>query len=299
MQIQSLESPKFDYPFAMFGSFHLFIAFFSALGKIVSESGLTHILCESGVLAENSVNGFISGRHFNRCQSLHTLFALALKLQHIKCFISNSDVTVPPMLQEFLLNCYQHPDWFTTAKFPKDIEQFFAEYEKFCSRSRQGEQGATAQLWINYIDLVFLFLNMSRAVRLNDIDLFTYMLPMMTSIFYMAGLDEKEDVSNELKKSRIARDNNDLHAITEVIEGSANPFHTSLKNEVLHNIGSGKSASSKTQEYLLKIMEKIDTLRRQFIDESKRNPQRFEEPIKNSLLKRKESRLESKVLKTK
>jgi len=74
LQIQSLESPKFDNIFIHFGAFHIFLAFFSALGKIILESGCTHVLTESGVLGGNSVHGFVSGRFYNRCKRLHPMF---------------------------------------------------------------------------------------------------------------------------------------------------------------------------------------------------------------------------------
>jgi len=57
-QIQGEESPQYECLFIALGSFHIELAFFSAIGKIVAESGGPSILQESE--AEGSLNGFIS-----------------------------------------------------------------------------------------------------------------------------------------------------------------------------------------------------------------------------------------------
>ena len=58
LQIQHEEKPTFDRVFIALGSFHIEMAFFSALGKIIAESGGPHILNESEVLATGSLKSF-------------------------------------------------------------------------------------------------------------------------------------------------------------------------------------------------------------------------------------------------
>ncbi|KAK7575726.1 hypothetical protein V9T40_012012 [Parthenolecanium corni] len=187
MQIQSMESPTFDNIFIHFGAFHLFLAYFAALGKLIAEAGCTHILSESGVLAENSAKGFISGKHFNRCKRLHPLFALALKLQHVKMYFTSTQKELPPGLEVYLMNIFNHREYFVENEYPAELNNFFLEYEEFCTATRNGEHGSTAQFWFSYIDYVFLYLKMSRAVRMNDVDLFTFCLPEMTNLFFVTN----------------------------------------------------------------------------------------------------------------
>ncbi|CAH1106248.1 unnamed protein product [Psylliodes chrysocephalus] len=165
MQIQSLQSPTFDKMFIHFGAFHLFMAYFAALGKIMSESGCAHILCESGILADNSMKGFMSRRHFNRCKRLHPLLALALQLQHIKFFLS-SNIHLSPGFELYLMNSYLDRDYYSENECPSELIAFLSD--------------AYRKTWANcsvlvymYIDYVHLYLKMSRAVRMNDVDLFT------------------------------------------------------------------------------------------------------------------------------
>ena len=78
MQIQSAEKPKYDNLFILLGSFHHELALFKIIGKFIAESG-PHILTETGLLASGSLNGFISGKAYNRCKRLHMLFSGALQ----------------------------------------------------------------------------------------------------------------------------------------------------------------------------------------------------------------------------
>ena len=66
LQIQATESPRFDNLFIAFGPFHFCLAYFGAIGHFIENSGGPEILTESDVLAPGSLNGFISGRHYNR-----------------------------------------------------------------------------------------------------------------------------------------------------------------------------------------------------------------------------------------
>lgn len=64
--IQEEESPRFDNIFIHLGGFHIELAFFKALGKFIAEFGCPYVLTESGVLAQGSLKGFLSGTHYNR-----------------------------------------------------------------------------------------------------------------------------------------------------------------------------------------------------------------------------------------
>ena len=46
------------------------------------------MLTDFGVLAPGSLNGFLSGKHFNRCKCLHPTFALAFEILHFRSFLA-------------------------------------------------------------------------------------------------------------------------------------------------------------------------------------------------------------------
>ena len=45
------------------------------------------MLTESEVLASGSLNGFLTGEHFNCCKRLHPILALALEILHFLKFL--------------------------------------------------------------------------------------------------------------------------------------------------------------------------------------------------------------------
>lgn len=80
LQIQAQEKPVFDNLFISLGSFHVEKAYFCVIGKLIAESGAPHILNECGALAVGSINGFIKGKHYNRCKRIHELLAVSLEI---------------------------------------------------------------------------------------------------------------------------------------------------------------------------------------------------------------------------
>lgn len=62
LQIQHEESPHFDRAFILLGNFHIEMAFYKAIGKFFDGSGGDILLVNSGVLAQGSLNAFISGK---------------------------------------------------------------------------------------------------------------------------------------------------------------------------------------------------------------------------------------------
>ena len=68
LKIQQEESPKYDSLFINFGSFHIEMAFFHLIGSYIELSGGPSILSQAGIIASDSLKGFISGTHFNRCK---------------------------------------------------------------------------------------------------------------------------------------------------------------------------------------------------------------------------------------
>ena len=87
MQIQEEERPQFDKIFIALRPFHVELAFFSALGKIVAGSGGPYILQESEALAKGSINGFLSGKNYKRCKRMHEILSLSMEILHFKSFL--------------------------------------------------------------------------------------------------------------------------------------------------------------------------------------------------------------------
>ena len=48
------------------GEFHACLSFLAVIGKRFRDAGLEDVLIESGLAARGSVDGVLSGRHYNR-----------------------------------------------------------------------------------------------------------------------------------------------------------------------------------------------------------------------------------------
>ena len=88
---------------------------------------------------------------------------------------------------------------------------------------------------------------------------------------------QKEDVSQDLKPNQIKRNCQDLATIKTAVEEMMNPFSDSIDKYILYNIGTGKSASKETTEFLLGVTKPGSDLREKFISECISDPKRFEE----------------------
>ena len=87
-----------------------------------------------------------------------------------------------------------------------------------------------------------------------------------------------EDTAQELKLSRIQKDNNDLQRVIKEIEDTLNSF--TVSDDHLYCLTTGKAASDDVRNDLLQVMEKGTLWHEEFLSQCKENSERFEEPIK-------------------
>ena len=179
MQIQVTESLRYDDIFIMPGAFHFEMAYFKAIGKFVEESGRPEMLTDFGVLAPGSLNGFLSGKHFNRCKCLHPMFALAFEILHSRSFLAtiqqNSELDINEHVH-VLQNIPSKTENGTLEKVNTNgvFSSFAEQYRVYTTKTRSGAHGATARYWMIY--------NLERAIRTNDINLFCHAITPVINI---------------------------------------------------------------------------------------------------------------------
>ena len=141
---------------------------------------LTHYIVESGALA---FGWCISAKHYNRCRRIHILLASAMRLKHIKLFLSqkvSQMLSQMPAFEELCEKIQQINDNPSTKAIgdlenSEQIQEFLKCYEEFSNETRKGKHGMTVKYWYVYAEeIVANYLHMSRAVRTNDID-FSYL----------------------------------------------------------------------------------------------------------------------------
>lgn len=384
VQIQTTDQPKFDDIFIMYGPFHIQMCLFKAIGKLISDSGGLEILNECGILATGSMNGVISGKHFNRCKRLHPILSLALEYHHFHKFLASYEHA--NKFKELISVSVTDPTKIDLDYITKNpvFESTLKAYQTFQNDTKSGKLGPTAQFWFMYIQFINHFHHFDRAIRTNNIDLFIWSLSTIIDLFFatnhvnyarwmskyqldlmhieqthpglrkildegafttrrtdkpfsrsavditleqtvnrdcasqltgissmtdnycarlrfmvtksnrsrmtgvlmdMAGLQTIHDATNELKSSRVIRDNSDLNKVISHIQSSCNVFENNGGTNDLFNIFSGKCTSEEVKNCLLNIPETGKNLHRDFIEECERDPDRFEKPIhRNKLL---------------
>lgn len=183
-QIQSTEKPEFDNLFIHLGGFHIMMAYFKALGKFIDECGLSHIMVESGLLASGSVNGFLSGKHFNRCKRLHPLVAVGLETLLFEEFLKkeNRTITVPiiEVIKQLQLKTLSNLEIANIT-----LKHLLNDYLKYKAATLNGDFGKTAQFYAMYINFVNYYLMFSRSIRVGDFELYKKMIPKLANLFFI------------------------------------------------------------------------------------------------------------------
>ncbi|CAH1645610.1 unnamed protein product [Spodoptera littoralis] len=177
LQLQSAEKPKYNNLFIHLGSFHIMMAYFKAVGKFIDNSGLTNIMENAEILANGSVNCFITGKHYNRCKRLHPLLYLALKNLHFESFIEQCNIEIPGDINDYLLQFSNKKSTTPTITH----EELYEEYKK---QTLIGEHGKTPQFYMIYMNLISHYFMLCRSIRTGDFELFKYILPKIANLFF-------------------------------------------------------------------------------------------------------------------
>ncbi|CAG4953965.1 unnamed protein product [Parnassius apollo] len=179
MQIQHTKKPEFDDIFINLGAFHTQMAFFKAIGKYIDSSGLVEILVEAEALAGGSMNSFLDSKHFNRCKRLHPLASGALQILHFEKYLSEIDTDDIETLKEDL-NAVMNTSCGINV-LPDSLDKILQGYKQFREITLQGGHGKTAQYYLQYTELINIFLRFSRSIRCSNFELY------LDSIFEMCG----------------------------------------------------------------------------------------------------------------
>lgn len=181
LRIQSAEE-VFKNLFIHLGAFHIMLSFFKAVGKFINGNGLTNMLVNSGVLADGSVNTFLTGKHFNRCRKIHPILSLALQLLHIDKFLETEQYnmeTIKTFLTHYSENKNEKP-----VINNELCQKIFKDYEQFKQDTLQGKHGKTPQIFMMYIQLIDYYLMLEFSIRTANFDIYKYILKKMTNLFF-------------------------------------------------------------------------------------------------------------------
>lgn len=181
-RIQKDCSPIFDSIFIHIGEFHVLLAFYKALGKFVDDSGIPRLMVVSKIIADGSLNSFISGKNYNRCKELHSVMALSFKILHFQEFLKtyqekHCDFDANE-IQDILQSRCDVPEKIAL------LNDFLTDYEKYFEKSFNGDFGKTPQYICMYIHFVDIINFHERSIRTIDVDLYKYASNEINAVFF-------------------------------------------------------------------------------------------------------------------
>lgn len=159
------------------------MAYFATIGHFLDESGSPHILVDTEVLVAGSLQGFITGKHFNHCKKLHPNVSRSF----LGAALSYG--SVPEILQQ-KLHTLNSPAFMEPMETLLEYTTLMAEYAQFPEKTRSSHHRETARYWTLHIDLVHVFLQISRVCCSSDLELFTYSLRKMCAMFFATNLTD-------------------------------------------------------------------------------------------------------------
>ena len=178
----------------LLGTFHLICAYFKMVGKKMAGSGLPDILLEAGLITSGSVDGVMKGKHYDRAMHCHKVLLEALEQLLFQKFIScRGDVELNKILtdqtQKALKDMFSSPSTNAFQNIVNDEEllKLVAEYENFREDALGGSIGQTAQLWVSYMNHIWLVLSLLEAVKDNNFYLYAHCLHKMPGLFFSYG----------------------------------------------------------------------------------------------------------------
>ncbi|GFX34567.1 uncharacterized protein TNCV_3658051 [Trichonephila clavipes] len=106
-KIQSTSKPQFNNLFIHLGSFHLMMAFFKAIGVFINESGLSHMMIESNIIAFGSVKGLVEDK-----DSLYNIATAKPVPENVANFLLNIEKNGEDLRKQFITECAEDQNRF-------------------------------------------------------------------------------------------------------------------------------------------------------------------------------------------
>lgn len=154
------------------GTFHTICVMLSIVGKRFGDAGLRDVAVESDIVAEGSANSVLEGRHYNRGIRLHKIVYEALHhllWSKFLIWVEENHQDQKPVIEEATkqIEDFSHNPCDENQSSVLRSSQFDGVailYEKF-QKEIIDDTVPTASLWLSYIDMIEIILDLIRASR--------------------------------------------------------------------------------------------------------------------------------------
>ncbi|CAB3997648.1 Hypothetical predicted protein [Paramuricea clavata] len=153
-QVRWKEETFFNRFVVRFGEFHTIMTYLSAMSKIFEDGGLKDVFIEPGIVSEGSIQGVLSGKHYNRSVSCHKIMYEALQRLRFQAFMDQMTEEDQEVMTSFIESMAGS---FPEDKFLSDdiesplMQQILESYELFIAES--SSKSRTFAFWTMYIEM--------------------------------------------------------------------------------------------------------------------------------------------------
>lgn len=183
-RIQAENSPTFDRLFIRIGSFHVELSFYKAVGKYIEGSGIPVLFQQSGLVAEGSLNGILTGKNYNRCKRVHDIAHVGFKILHFKEFLKRHNSTELKTTTMELIKLLDDERLLGLNAISLELKELLQHYDVFCKQTLNGDHGFTAKYTFTYVQFIDYLKLFQRSIRTNDVALYEYSLYQINAIFF-------------------------------------------------------------------------------------------------------------------
>ena len=151
------------------GDFHYMEEIFTIIGNLVSGSGFEDIVFQAGVCSSGSLNCVLSGSHYNRGLTIHSVLSEALERLSFSMFVEQETNVLS--IIDTLMNAQDISEEELNIVNNAEVQLLLSRYQQFKEEIRNNKHGKTAKFWtVYYLDVITYLHKIHLAVQTNNFD---------------------------------------------------------------------------------------------------------------------------------
>lgn len=170
------------------GSFHTVPVFVSVIFKRFGDAGLTDIIVEASIIANGSLAGVSSGKHYNRSiRCLKLVYEAMARLQWVEFgkYVNENDDDIDIDLDLIQAKVLQLRDDLDITDFQQFSDsETVRKLNELLHLFRDTDGGPMRKFWLNFLEMIELLLSFVRASRLGNWQLHLSCLRNMLPWFF-------------------------------------------------------------------------------------------------------------------
>ena len=185
-EIQLLKPNQFSNIFLGLGGFHMEKIVFACLGAYLEPSGIFSVLVETECYGSDTINGVMSGSHYSRACTAHSLINKVIMTLMLEAFQEEYPEKIV-LFEDLMVNCQSEEltteNWNTKRKQSEALEVDFHDYMK-----EKAQKSQPFAYWFTYVcELYPIARDLTNSICSGDWILYLSAVERATSLFFFLG----------------------------------------------------------------------------------------------------------------